>query len=59
MYIAQYYTSTDEEKKKIVAMIELLGCDFRIVENIISVQINDEQTLSKLQRSEHPPYSIQ
>lgn len=57
MYIAQYYAEAQEDKDKIIALAELLGCDYRSVEDIITLQVKDEQTLSKLKSSELPPYT--
>lgn len=56
-YIAQYYAEAREDKDKILALAELLGCEYRIVEEIITLQVKDETTLSRLKRTELQPYS--
>ncbi len=59
MYICQYYAASPATKDKIIALAELLGCEYRAVENIIAVQVNDSVTLAKLQRSECLPWVVQ
>ena len=59
MHIAQYYAASPATKDKIIALAELLGCQYRTVENIIAVQVNDSVTLAKLQRSECLPWVVE
>ena len=48
MHILQYYTASPADKAKIIALAELLGCEYRIVENILAVQVDDDETLDRL-----------
>jgi hypothetical protein len=50
MYICQYYAASPDNKAKIIALAELLGCQYRTVENIIAVQVDDAETLGRLER---------
>jgi len=59
MYIAQYYADSASKKQHIEAMAVMLKCQYRAVENIITVQINNKETLEKLKNSEWPPWTIQ
>ena len=59
MHIAQYYTDNPANKEKIIALAELLGCEYRTVENIISVQVDDDETLARLKSSDCLPWTVQ
>ena len=59
MHIFQYYTANPANKAKIIALAELLGCQYRTVENIIAVQVDDEETLGRLERCECLPYAVE
>lgn len=59
MFIAQYYADTRKKRDKVIALAELLGCEYRTMENIITLQVRDKETLTKLKWSELPPYSVQ
>ena len=59
MHILQYYTASPADKAKIIALAELLGCEYRAIENIIAVQVNDAETLDRLQRCECLPSAIE
>jgi hypothetical protein len=59
MHIAQYYTDNPETKAKIIALAELLGCEYRAVENIITVQVNSKETLGRLERCEWLPWVVE
>ena len=48
MHILQYYTASLADKAKIIALAELLSCEYRTVENIITMQVNDPETLDRL-----------
>jgi len=48
MKIAQYYTDKPETKEKVIALAELLSCEYRTVENILAVQVDDDETLDRL-----------
>ena len=48
MHILQYYTASPANKAKIIALAELLSCEYKIVENIIAVQVDDAETLDRL-----------
>jgi len=48
MLIAQYYPASPADKAKIIALAELLSCEYRIVENILAVQVDDDETLDRL-----------
>jgi len=48
MHILQYYTTSPADKVKIIALVELLGCEYRIVENILAEQVDDDDTLDRL-----------
>jgi len=47
MHILQYYTASQADKARIIALAELLGCEYRTVENIIAVQVDDDETLDR------------
>jgi hypothetical protein len=59
MYIAQYYTASPADKARIIALAELLGCEYRAVENIIALQVNDAETLGRLESSECLPWVVE
>ncbi len=59
MHILQYYTASPADKAKIIALAELLGCEYRIVEGIIAVEVTDQATLARLKRSEFPPWAVE
>ena len=59
MHIAEYYTDSPANKAKIIALAELLDCDYRAVENIIAVQVDDEATLGRLRRCEWLPWVVE
>ena len=59
MHIAQYYTASQADKAEIIALAELLGCEYRAVENIIAVQVDDEATLARLRRCEWLPWVVE
>lgn len=59
MHILQYYTASPADKDKIIALAELLGCQYRAVENIIAVLVNDVETLGRLKRCECLPWAVQ
>jgi len=48
MHILQYYTASPADKARIIALAELLSCEYRIVENILAVQVDDDETLDRL-----------
>jgi len=59
MYIAQYYTVNTETKEKIIALAVLSNCQYRTVEGIITVQIDEDETLGKLMSSEWLPWALE
>lgn len=59
MYIAQYYTASLANKARIITLAELLGCDYRVVENIIALEVNDEAALARLKSSECLPWVVE
>jgi hypothetical protein len=59
MHIAQYYADSPATREKIIALAELLGCEYRTVENIIAVQVDDAEALAKLKRSECLPCAVE
>jgi len=59
MHILQYYTASPANKAKIIALAELLSCEYRAVDNIITVQVNDAETLDRLQRCECLPWAVE
>lgn len=59
MHIFQYYTANPANKAKIIALAELLGCEYRTVENIITVQVDEDETLGRLQSSEWLPWVVE
>lgn len=59
MYICQYYAATQANKDKIIALAELLGCQYRTAENIIAVEVDDDETLGRLDRCELMPCAVQ
>jgi len=48
MHILQYYTVSPADKARIIALAELLSYEYRIVENILAVQVDDDETLDRL-----------
>jgi len=48
MHILQYYTVSPADKARIIALAELLSYEYRIVENIRAVQVDDDETLDRL-----------
>jgi hypothetical protein len=48
MYIAQFYVASPADKARIIALAELLSCEYRTVENILAVQVDDDETLNRL-----------
>jgi hypothetical protein len=59
MNIFQYYTDNQETKDKIIALAELLGCQYRTVEDIIAVQVDSDEALARLKRSKSLPWVVQ
>ncbi len=59
MHILQYYTASPADKARIIALAELLGCQYRAVEKIIAVQVDSQETLGKLNRSELLPSAVE
>jgi len=59
MHFLQYYTASPADKARIIALAELLGCEYRTVENILTLQVNDAETLGRLESSECLPWVVE
>ena len=59
MYICQYYAASPDNKAKIIPLAELLSCEYRAVENILTLQVNDAETLGRLESSECLPCAVE
>ena len=59
MHILQYYTASPADKARIIALAELLSCEYRAVESIIDVQVDDPETLGRLQRCDCLPWAVE
>lgn len=59
MHILQYYAAAPANKAQIIALAELLGCQYRAVENIIAVQVDSQETLGRLERCEWLPWVVE
>lgn len=55
MLVAQYYSETPEERKKVKAIAGLLDCDYRVTGCIIALAIDNHETAAIIAKAEILP----